>query len=96
MRDSDIDELNHIQVKDNHRKFVESEIASIDKQIEKAEGYKKKTYDNLMDEIISKEEYVKYIEEYNQKISDLKEQKEVLIDELNAQDCLDEKYNEWV
>ena len=24
------------------------------------------------------------------------EQKEVLIDELNAQDCLDEKYNEWV
>ena len=49
-----------------------------------------------MDEIISKEEYVKYIEEYNQKISDLKEQKEVLIDELNAQDCLDEKYNEWV
>lgn len=96
LRDSDIDELNHIQVKDNHRKFVESEIASIDKQIEKAEGYKKKTYDNLMDEIISKEEYVKYIEEYNQKISDLKEQKEVLIDELNAQDCLDEKYNEWV
>ena len=48
------------------------------KQIEKAEGYKKKTYDNLMDEIISKEEYVKYIEEYNQKISDLLGKKFIL------------------
>ena len=49
-----------------------------------------------MDELITRDEYLMYIEEYNQQIKELKEQKDKLIEEINVQDVLDEQYNEWV
>ena len=95
LNDSDIDELNRVQVKSDHKRFAELELVSVEKQITKSEDYKKRTYKNLMDELITRDEYLMYIEEYNQQIKELKEQKDKLIEEINVQDVLDEKYNEW-
>ena len=55
-----------------------------------------KTYDNFMEDLISKEDYKKYISEYDLQLKELKSQQENLLQKSELQKELDNKYDEWV
>lgn len=96
LNDKDIDELNCLKAKNDRKKQIESEINVINDNIKKYESYKKTTYKNLMEELINREEYKTYTEEYVQKIKELNAQREQLILNLESQDDLEKQYDEWV
>lgn len=93
---ADVDELKKFEVVESCRVTYEFQLKQIENQIEKVGSYKRKTYNNFMEELIGKEEYVHYTGEYNRQIKELKLQKENLLDKMNMQDELDNRHDEWV
>lgn len=71
LRQEDRDELKTMRPGEAGRNHGESQIAAVQRQIEKLERYKKKTHDSYMEELISRREYVQYIAAYNCKIKEL-------------------------
>lgn len=63
---------------------------------DKISVYKKKTYDNYMEEIISKEEYLKYVRDYDAERKKIESEKEEVLDKIESQKELDNEYDEWV
>lgn len=64
--------------------------------MDKIESYKRKTYDNLLEEIIGKQEYIKYIKEYDSKINDLEKQLQEVSEKMELQNEVDEQYDAWI
>lgn len=93
---ADVDELKKFEVVESSRVTYEFQLKQIENQIEKVGSYKRKTYNNFMEELIGKEEYVYYTGEYNRQIKELKLQKENLLEKMNMQDELDNRHDEWV
>ena len=93
---ADVDELKKFEVVESCRVTYEFQLKQIENQIEKVGSYKRKTYNNFMEELIGKEEYVYYTGEYNRQIKELKLQKENLLEKMNMQDELDNRHDEWV
>ena len=49
-----------------------------------------------MEDLISKEEYIGYVSEYETEIKELQAQKSVIIDKVDLQQELDDRHDEWV
>lgn len=77
-------------------KNYQNQIRYIEKEMELGEMYKKKTYQNYMDEVISREEYVSYAREYESKLAGLKEKMECIRKQIEEQRRLEHGYEEWV
>jgi len=95
LTEEDINELERVEIIKINKNNLMSDISGIESKIRKLEEYKKKTYKNFMDEIISQEDYLSYTSEYNEQIIKLNSQKETLINEIDLQDNLDQRYDEW-
>ena len=67
----------------------------IDEQLEKFRKFKKKTYTNYLEEMISKEDYSSYTAQYEEEISKLNLQKEEIIKKMENDNELQEQYDEW-
>lgn len=72
------------------------QIRHIESEIERKEIYKKKTYQNYMDEIIAKEEYLSYVKEFDLSICELRKNLEHLQEQIEEKSKLNLKCNEWV
>lgn len=96
LRQRDIDALKMIQLIDETKAQYELEKEHLQKQIEKIQKFKKKSYDNYMEELISKNEYIKYVEGYEAQIQKLNAQKEELFKRMDLQKELEAQYDEWV
>lgn len=96
LREGDIDELKKIQVYNESKDCYDLQLESIQKRIEKIEKFKKKTYNNFMEELISKEEYKNFVAEYDKEIKGLKEQQAVINEKADLQQELNAQYDEWV
>lgn len=70
-------------------KNIESQLASI-------ERYQKKTYENFMDGILTKDEYLNYKKDYTDKELALKEQIKNLNDEISNKELLSNRHKEWI
>lgn len=92
----DIEYLNKMKYVNNKKSEYQSRMCDIEKEIERKESYKRKTYQNYMDELISREEYMSYVKEYETGISDLKKQWKYMEDQISEHDKLDNEYDEWV
>lgn len=92
----DIHYLNQIEYISSLVQDYQSQIQYLEKEIERKEKYKKKTYQNYMDELISKEEYISYVGEFESEISKLKDKMENLKERLEEQDQMGVEYQEWV
>ena len=92
----DISYLSKIEHTDDAVKNCQIQIRHIKDEIERKETYKRKTYQNYMEEIISKEEYVSYSKEFDQDITGLRENLEYLQEELEEKNQMDSEYGEWV
>ncbi len=95
LKEEDIRELEKLQKHNSNKEYYEKQLTTIQKQIDKAAGYKEKTYENLLEELISKDEYRKYIMGYDAKIKALKQQQRVLLEKRGGQEDADTQYDEW-
>ncbi len=96
LKEEDIDELKKMEVYNDSKECYEMQLDSIQKRIDKIEKFKRKTYDNFMEDLISKEEYLTYIAEYDDEIKELRKQKDVIVDRSDLQQELNTQYDEWV
>lgn len=92
----DISSLGKIEYADNIVKNCQAQVLHIEAEIERKEIYKKKTYQNYMEEIISKEEYLTYVKEFDLSIGELRKNLEQLKRQLEEKSRLDMEYDEWV
>ena len=92
----DIARLDQIKDKYNRRKEYQDQINHIENEIRRMESYKKKTYQNFMENILSKEDYLFYTQEYTSDIFTLKEQKNTLNKQIENEGKHDREYDEWV
>ena len=92
----DIDELQRMQIYQDSVCCYEMQLEEIQRQIDKIQRFRKKTYDNFMEDLISKEEYKKYVAEYDKELEELKQQKMVVSEKSDLQQELDSQYDEWV
>ena len=71
------------------------QAARLEKEIGRLEGYRKKTYQSYLDDVISKEEYLSYAKEYEADIQGLKDKRKCLEErrkEENSRAC---EYDAW-
>ena len=71
------------------------QAASLEKEIERRERYRKKTYQNYLDDVISKEEYVSYTREYKEELRSLKDELERLNERRNEENRAASESDEW-
>ena len=92
----DISNLKKAKYTDAAADSRQSRMRCIEEEIERKERYKKKTYQNYMDELISKEEYVAYRKAYEEEIRNHKN----ALEQLEARQAeREERYdeqNKWV
>ncbi|MFG6330363.1 MAG: recombinase family protein [Lachnospiraceae bacterium] len=96
LKEEDVDELKKIQICNDNKMCCEMQVENIQKRIEKIEKFKRKTYDNYMEDLISKNEYIKYTAEYEAEIRELQEQRSAICDRADLQQELDAMHDEWV
>ena len=96
LKQEDIDELKKLQVCQESKNYYEVQSENIKKRMDKLEKFKRKTYDNYMDDLITREEYVKYVSEYEIEIKELTQQQAIIQNKSDLQQELDEQYDEWI
>ncbi len=94
--DNDIDELQKMQVYLDGKYQYELQLDNLKQQIEKNETFKRKTYQSYMEEIITKEDYTKFVADYDKQIEELNKQKEIVFQKMDIQKELDSQYDIWV
>lgn len=95
LTEDDIDDLSKIQKGNERELFYQKQMDMIDEQLEKFRKFKKKTYTNYLEEMISKEDYSFYTAQYEEEISKLNLQKEEIIKKMENDNELQEQYDEW-
>lgn len=91
----DIRSLSKVEYINNCKKNYQSQILYLQKEIQRQEEYKKKTYQNFMDEIISRDEYLTYIKDFDAAVKHQQEGLKHFKGQLLQQNKLDSEYNEW-
>ena len=66
LNEEDIDELKKMEVYNDSRECYEMQLDGIQKRIDKIEKFKRKTYGNFMEDLISKEEYMELNAQYDE------------------------------
>lgn len=96
LKSDDIDELNKVGILERKYSFYEQQSDDIKKRLDKIAEFKKKTYNSYLEELITKEEYKKYIEDYDKEIAKLKLKQNDIENEMDIQKEVDKQYDEWV
>lgn len=92
----DISRLDQIKCDGSRRKSLQCQIQRLENEIERREIYKKKTYQNYMDEMISKEEYLSYRREFEKDIVGFRKNYEHLQRQLTECGRLSSENGEWI
>ena len=96
LQKNDMDELEKVDFINGNKMQFQEQLKVIEQQIEKNRTFKKNTYQNLMEEIIQRDDYVAFIAEYDKKISELEAQKNDIVGQMEQQEEIDNQYDEWV
>lgn len=78
------------------KKDYEARLQGMERELRRREVYKRKTYQNYMDELISKEEYLSYVREFERDIADLKENYRNMKEQDSERKCADMKEDDWL
>ena len=92
----DLCRLNEIESVNSTLKTFELQTCQLKKELLQKEGYRKKTYQNYLDEVLSKEEYLSYTREFETEIKRLKEQLNTLRDRMQEQNRRKIASDEWI
>ncbi len=78
------------------KKDYEARLQGMERELRRREAYKRKTYQNYMDELISKEEYLSYVREFERDIADLKENYRNMKEQDSERKGADMKEDDWL
>ncbi|MCI9441715.1 MAG: recombinase family protein [Ruminococcus sp.] len=92
----DLMELNQIEAADSLKKDYASQIQLLEKEAGQQSRYKKLTYQNYMDALISKEEYLSYAKEYEDRISVLQEKIQHLNRKVEEEAKMQAESDQWI
>lgn len=92
----DLQELNQIETADSLNKDYEAQIQRFKKEMEQQSRYKKLTYQNYMDALISKEEYLSYAKEYEEGISVLQKKIQHLNRKMEEEAKVQGESDQWI
>lgn len=92
----DIDELKKFRVSEKKKVDIETQLNELEKESEKQESYKKKSFENMMDGLISKADFENYSKQYTEKIELINIQIHTLIEYAETKDTITEQYDEWI
>ncbi|MCI8483947.1 MAG: recombinase family protein [Lachnospiraceae bacterium] len=81
LRKQDIEELEKLYHNSRQKDDSTLQLEHIQRRIEKAERWKRKTYHNFMEELISEKEYRTYVMEYDREIKELQGQKDTITEQ---------------
>lgn len=95
LTDEDVAELREIKNCCNLKGEEQTQISKLQKEIERYQQYKKKTYQNYLDEIIDQETYFAYTKDYELELQDLNEKLEKARQQLQQAEHLREKMDQW-
>ena len=96
LKKDDIDELKSVKHYNESKNSYEIQFENIQQRIEKIEKFKRKTYHNFMEDLISKQEYITYISQFDQEIKELQEQERVMGDKADLQQEINVQYDKWM
>ncbi len=96
LKKEDIDELKSVKHYNESKNSYEIQFENIQQRREKIEKFKRKTYHNFMEDLISKQEYITYISQFDQEIKELQEQEHVLSDKADLQSEINAQYDKWM
>ncbi len=96
LKKQDIDKLRKIEPYKTSENEYELQINTIQNRIDQIETFKRKTYDSYMEDLISKEEYICYIADYDKKIKTLQEQKNTVQNKFDLQNKQNIQYDKWI
>lgn len=96
LKGKDLDELKDITVHNDKSSLLEEEMKDVQKRMQKIQEFKKKTYNNYMEELITKDDYISYIAGYDSDLEELKEAQKSIEEKQLKQNDLDQQYDEWV
>jgi DNA invertase Pin-like site-specific DNA recombinase len=91
-----IDLIDEKELEPTKRKDVLTVIKNYENQLVSIDKYKKKTYEDYVDGILTKEEYLSYKNDYSNKENDINEQIKKLKEEINNKELLNNKYKKWI
>lgn len=96
LKKEDIDELKKAQIYHESKNCYEMQLENIEQRIEKIGKFKSKTYHNFMEDLISKQEYITYISQYDGELKELQEQRSVIYDKSDLQQKKNTQYDQWM
>lgn len=92
----DITYLRQIRRENSEAEKIQTRISRTENEVLRRETYKKRTYRNYMEEMISEEEYVSYVQEFEDEISELKKQIAYLKERYQKQKEQGRECDVWV
>lgn len=95
LKDEDINELQRIQICEDVKSCYELELDNLQKRLDKIERFKRKTYNNYMEDLISRDAYVDYISNYENEINEIKQKQADINEKIDLQQELDQQHDEW-
>lgn len=94
LRQEDVEELHEWMIQYETKNDINVQTADLQKKIEKIKSFKKKTYHNYMEEVISKEDYLRYIHEYDDQINELQIRQTAMQQKAESQQSAYDKWTE--
>lgn len=95
LKPEDIDELKKLQVYEENKNYYMMQLENIQKRLKKIESFKKKTYESYMEDMISREDYVRYVSDYENEAIRLQQQQSDIQNKSDLKQELNDQYDEW-
>lgn len=95
LRESDIDELKKFKIKNGQEIDFQHQIDVLTQKSEKIEKYKKGAFENQQDGLISMNDYIAYVNDYNAKQKDIQMEIQALQQQKEKAESLDTQHDEW-
>lgn len=95
LTDKDLAELREIKNCYNLKEGEQTQISKLQKEIERYQQYKKKTYQNYLDEIIDQKTYFTYTKDYDLELQDLYKKLEKVRQQRQQAENSREKMSQW-
>ncbi len=95
LTEGQLDALRRFQAEGEEEESCGLQLEKIERQMEKVGRFKKKTYQSYLEELISREEYISYVAEYDAKWEALKKQRELICGDSKLQRESYARREEW-
>lgn len=92
----DINELSNITFVKSKTKHLKMQISELQKQLSTINKHKKKHYENLLDDILTKDEYLKFKSECEEKCLEIEQDIENINTRINNENETTNEYDSWV